>query len=457
MIPLLIAAFVAIVIGATLAAVDSALSRVGRHQVEEFVADGRRGATALADLADDPSAALMVLNFLRVVAEMSAAVMVTLAVDRLSGEFWRTLLISIAVLAVASFVIVGVSPRTLGRQHAGGFALAFAPIVRWMGNLFGPLAHLLVAVGNAVTPGRGYRDGPFDSEAELREFVDLAGESDLIEAEERKMIHSVFELGDTIAREVMVPRTDMVCIDRSKTLRQAMSLFTRSGFSRIPVVDGNPDEVEGALYFKDVAARLVSTRDDHRDDLVTEHMREAVFVPDSKPADVLLREMQAERRHFAIVIDEYGGTAGLVTLEDIVEEVVGEIDDEFDRATPGVQLLDDGTTRVPARMAIDDFAELFEVSITEDDVDTVGGLLTKLLGRVPLVGATVQIEGLTLRAERMAGRRHQIATVSVDRQPPTPESAESAESADSAESGETSSDVSDILRQRESTRGVAHE
>ncbi len=453
MIALWIAALVAIVIGATLAAVDSALSRVGRGQVEEFVADGRRGSAALAQLSEDPSAALMVLNFLRVVAEMSAAVMATLAVDHWSGQFWQTLGVSIALLAVASFVIVGVSPRTLGRQHAGAVALAFAPVVQWLRNLLGPLARLLVAVGNAATPGRGYRDGPFDSEAELREFVDLAGESELIEAEERKMIHSVFELGDTIAREVMVPRTDMVCIDRTKTLRQAMSMFNRSGFSRVPVVDGNPDEVEGMLYFKDVAARLVSTREDHRDDLVTEHMREAVFVPDSKPADVLLREMQAERRHFAIVIDEYGGTAGLVTLEDIIEEVVGEIDDEFDRATPGVQLLDGGSTRVPARMAIDDFAELFDVSITEDDVDTVGGLLTKLLGRVPLVGATVQIEGMTLTADRMAGRRHQIATVTVDRQPPTPESEETDAVVDAP-------DVSDILRQRESTQstqGVAHE
>ncbi|NHN54190.1 HlyC/CorC family transporter [Calidifontibacter sp. DB0510] len=417
MIPLLLAALVAVTVGATLAAVESAFGRVSRHQVEEYTAEGRRGAAALSDLIGDSSAALMVLNFLRVVAEMTAAVLVTVGIGRGVRSLWATLAISIGILAVVSFVIVGVSPRTWGRQHSGGIALATAPVVRWLRDLLGPIAHLLVRLGNAVTPGRGYRDGPFDSEAELREFVDLAGESDLIEADERKMIHSVFELGDTIAREVMVPRTDMITIDRSKTLRQAMSLFNRSGFSRVPVIDGSPDEVEGVLYFKDVAARMAG-RTDRGDDPVGEIMREVAFVPDSKPADDLLREMQTDRRHFAIVIDEYGGTAGLVTLEDIVEEVVGEIDDEYDRVSPTAHLLEDGTTRVPARMAVDDFAELFHLNLDEDDVDTVGGLLTKQLGRVPLVGARVEIGDLTLTAERMAGRRHQIATIVVDRWPP---------------------------------------
>ncbi len=443
MILLLVAALCAVIIGATLAAVESALGRVGRTQAEEFVAQERRGAATLAELVEDSSPALMVLNFLRVVAEMSAAVLVTIAVYRWLDHFWAVLGVSIAILAVVSFVLVGVSPRTLGRRNAGSIALLTAPAVRWMRDLLGPIAHLLVRLGNAATPGRGFRDGPFDSEAELREFVDLAGDSELIEAEERKMIHSVFELGDTIAREVMVPRTDVVTIERDKTLRHAMSLFNRSGFSRVPVVAGGPDEVEGMLYLKDVAERLTSGREDHRDEPVHDLMREATFVPDSKPADDLLREMQAGRRHSAIVIDEYGGTAGLVTLEDILEEVVGEIDDEFDRVTPGVEVLDDGTTRVPARMAVDDFAELFAVHLDVDDVDTVGGLLTKVLGRVPLVGATAEVEGMRLSADRMAGRRHQIATVLVDRLP----------AQDNADPADDDPDVSDILRERDAAAG----
>jgi len=282
-----------------------------------------------------------------------------------------------------------------------------------------------VALGNAVTPGRGYRDGPFQSESELRDLVDLAGESALIEAEEREMIHSVFELGDTVAREVMVPRTDMVTIDGDRALRSAMSLFLRSGFSRIPVVGDGPDDVLGLLYFKDVARRV--NADPEAGSLpVTSQMRPVHYVPESKPVDDLLREMQRDQSHFAVVVDEYGGTAGLVTIEDILEEIVGEIADEYDREAPGVEALEDGTTRVPASMDIDDLADLFEVDIDEDEVDTVGGLIGKTIGRVPIVGSRCEVAGLALTAERMAGRRHRIATVIVERLP-EPGSADEAE------------------------------
>lgn len=416
---LLIAALVAVFIGFLLASAEAAFNRIGRGQAEEYLEDGRRGSQALIWVLEDTGSSLMVLTFLRVISEATAAVLVTMAVSDWLHAFWARLFTAIAIMAVFSFVLVGVSPRTWGRQHAGSVALMSAPAVRWFATVLGPVARGLVTIGNAVTPGRGYRDGPFDSEAELRELVDMASESDLIEADERKMIHSVFELGDTVAREVMVPRIDMVVIDAGKTMRQALSLFLRSGFSRVPVVDGNPDDVVGVAYLKDVVDRI-TTSDANQGAPVTDVAREAVFVPDSKPADELLKEMQAGRRHFAIVVDEYGGTSGIVTLEDILEEVVGEIDDEFDRVSPTVQELDDGMTRVPARMSVDDFAELFDVDIEDDDVDTVGGLLTKLCGRVPLPGATGTIEGVTLTAERMAGRRHQLASIVVDRLPVRP-------------------------------------
>src|SRR5579875_353455 len=334
MIPLLIAALISVVLGFGFAAVDSALSRIGRHTAEDLVDAKRRGSLPLARLVEDSPAVAMVLAFLRVAAEATAAVLVTLAVREAVDNFWIALLVAVVVMAVVSFVLVGVSPRTLGRQHAIPVALASAPVVFWLHRLLGPIARALVAVGNAVTPGHGYRDGPFDTEEELREYVDLATDSELIEDDERKMIQSVFELDETVVRELMVPRPDMITIDVEKTLGQAMRLFMRSGFSRVPVVDGNADAVDGVLYFKDVAAR-VFRHDEALDLPVTSVMRDVTFIPDSKPADDLLREMQLARRHFAIVIDEYGGTAGLVTLEDIVEEVVGEIDDEFDRVTPG--------------------------------------------------------------------------------------------------------------------------
>lgn len=411
---LLVCALLSVIAGFLLAATESAVSRMGVHHVQTLVDERRRGAPALLELVKDSGAVAMVLALLRVLAEATAAVLVTIAVSDAVSSLWARLLVAIAVMAVVSFVLVGVSPRTLGRQHGAAISLVVAPIVLWLRTVMGPVAHLLVSLGNAVTPGDGFRDGPFDSEAELREYVDMATDSELIEADERKMIHSVFELGDTLAHELMVPRTDMITIDRTKTLRQAMSLFQRTGFSRIPVVAGGADDIQGVLYFKDVAGGLVSgtVASDATCDAV---MRDVTFVPDSKQVDDLLREMQVARRHFAIVIDEYGGTAGLMTLEDIVEEVVGEIDDEYDRATPGPEDLPDGRVRVPARLSVDDFAAFFDVSIEEEDVDTVGGLLTKLVGRVAIPGATADLAGLRMTAERMAGRRHQLATLLVER------------------------------------------
>jgi len=411
---LIAAAFAGIVVAFVMAAAESSYSRLSRHRAAEIVEEGRRGASALATIVADSAAHLSAAAFVRVLAESAAAVLITLAVVNSVDDFWPALLISIGLMAVVSFVLVGVSPRTLGRQHADTVALLTAPILVRLRKVLGPVARLLVTLGNAVTPGRGFRDGPFDSEAELRDLVDMAEESLLIEAGEREMIHSVFELGDTVVREVMVPRTDMVTMDRDKTLRQAMSLFLRSGFSRIPVVGDGPDDVLGLLYFKDVARRVYGDAKAAKQP-VDRQMRPARYIPESKPIDDLLREMQREQNHFAIVIDEYGGTAGLVTLEDILEEIVGEIDDEYDREAPGVEQLEDGSTRVPATMHVDDLAELFDVTLEEDEVDTVGGLLGKTIGLVPIPGSRAELAGLSLTAERMAGRRNRIDTVIVRR------------------------------------------
>jgi CBS domain containing-hemolysin-like protein len=411
---LILAALASILVAFVIAASEASLSRLSRHRAGELFEEARRGAAALATILADSAAYLSVASFVRVAAEATTAVLITLAVVDAFDGFWPDLLISIGVMVLVSFVIVGVSPRTLGRQHADRVALLSAPLLVLLRRVLGPVARLLVMIANAVTPGRGYRDGPFESEAELRDLVDLAGETSLIEAEEREMIHSVFELGDTVAREVMVPRTDMVTVDQDRTLRQAMSLFLRSGFSRIPVVGEGPDDVLGLLYFKDVARRVYA--DAAAAALpAQQQMRPAKYIPESKPIDDLLREMQRDQNHFAIVIDEYGGTAGLVTIEDILEEIVGEIADEYDREAPGVEALEDGSTRVPATMHVDDLAELFDVTIDEDEVDTVGGLLGKTIGLVPIPGSHAVVSGLSLTAERMAGRRHRIATVVVRR------------------------------------------
>ena len=408
-----VVAAVLVVIAGVCAAADAALSRVSRTLVEGFVRDGRRGAGALRRVIAEPPRYLNLVLLLRVVGEMAAAVIVAVwAVGRFEAS-WPTVLVTIAVMVVVSYVAVGVSPRTLGRQHAGGIALLVAPVVYRLAAVLGPLPRLLIAFGNALTPGRGFRDGPFTSEAELRDLVDLAEASKVIESDERQMIHSVFELGDTIVREVMVPRTDIVFVERAKTLRQAMSLALRSGFSRIPVVGENEDDVVGIVYLRDLAKRTYEYRESESTERVESLMRPAAFVPDSKPVDELLREMQAERNHVAIVVDEYGGTAGLVTIEDILEEIVGEITDEYDRELPRVEELPDGALRVTARLPVDELEELFGVRLEQDDdgVETVGGLLAQALGRVPIPGATARVGALELVAEGARGRRNRVATV----------------------------------------------
>ncbi|MEK9664538.1 MAG: hemolysin family protein, partial [Candidatus Nanopelagicales bacterium] len=256
-----------------------------------------------------------------------------------------------------------------------------------------------------------------------RELVDIAGDEDLIEDDERQMIHSVFELGDTYVREVMVPRTEMVFIERHKSLRQALSLGLRSGFSRIPVIGENADDVIGLVYLKDVVRRVFENRDAEQSETVESLMRPTYMVPDSKQVDELLRDMQAARTHMAIVVDEYGGTAGLVTIEDLLEEIVGEIDDEYDTAAPEVAPLDDGSFRVSARMQVDDFADLIDVDIDGEDegVDTVHGLMATRLGRVPIPGAVVDVDGWRLRAEEASGRRNRIGSVLAVRLAPDPD------------------------------------
>jgi CBS domain containing-hemolysin-like protein len=414
---LLVIAVCLVLLAGVFAALDAALQRLSKARVDEMRRDGVKRAPALVRVVEDRSRHVALLLLLRIACEMTAAVLVAVVVFDLFDGIVFGVVTSAAVMTVVSYVLVGVGPRTLGRQHAYSVALAGAPLIRLLGRVLGPLSTLLILVGNAITPGRGYRDGPFSSEVELRELVDMAEERGVVEAGERNMIHSVFELGDTIAREVMVPRPDVVWIESTKSLRQALALALRSGFSRIPVIGENVDDVLGIVYLKDLVRRSQGTPDPRGGPRVDELMRPASFVPESKPVDELLREMQARRTHMAIVVDEYGGFAGLVTIEDILEEIVGEIDDEHDTVQrPPVEELSDGSMRVTARLPVEDLADLFKVELPEDDdVETVGGLLARELGRVPIEGSAAEVGGLRLVAESTGGRRNRIDTLLVCR------------------------------------------
>jgi CBS domain containing-hemolysin-like protein len=413
---LLVAAAVLALVAGWCANAEAALALVSATGVAERPEhQGRLGSVA-ANLPRYMS----VLLLLRAICEIFAAVLVTAAFVRWLGDDWRAVLAALATVIALRYALTGVRPQT-GRvgprtERTAERAAAFLfPLTRALG----PLPRLLVACGNAMPPTRRVRplvdhEGPVDR-SELRGLVDYLERRNGIEPGERDMVRSVFELGDTIVREVMVPRTDMVFIEGDRTVEQALSLALRSGFSRIPVVGENQDDVVGIAYLKDIVAWSHEHPGAEATEKVATVMRPATYVPDSKPVDELLRQMQAQRIHVAIVIDEYGGTAGLVTIEDILEEIVGEITDEYDNERPPVEWLSDDSARVTARQSVTELGELFGVNLDDLDVETVAGLLAHQLGRVPIAGSTATVRGLRLTAENLAGRRNKIDRVLVER------------------------------------------
>jgi CBS domain containing-hemolysin-like protein len=419
---LVAAAFLALVAG-WCANAEAALTLVSATGAAERAAADKPGSkqSRLATVAADLPRYMSVLLLVRALCEIFAAVLVTAAFVSWLGDDWRAVLSALAVMIGLRYLLTGVRPQT-GRvgPRTERTALRAAAFLFPLTRALGPLPRLLVACGNALPPTRRARppadqDGPVDR-AELRGLVDYLERRNGIEPGERDMVRSVFELGDTIVREVMVPRTDMVFIEADKTVEQALSLALRSGFSRIPVVGENEDDVVGIAYLKDIVAWSHEHPGAEATEKVATVIRPASYVPDSKPVDELLRQMQAQRSHVAIVIDEYGGTAGLVTIEDILEEIVGEITDEYDNEQPPVEWLSDGSARVTARLSATELGELFGVNLEDEDVETVAGLLAHALGRVPIAGSTATVRGLRLTAENLAGRRNKIGTVLVERE-----------------------------------------
>ena len=400
---------------ALVTAAEAALSYLPRQEGEALVQTSR--SNSLRRIIDAPAAHMHALRFWRVWFEMAGAVAVAILFHDLLDNVWLAGLLATAVMAAVGFVIVGVSPRQVGRTHASAVVRSTAGLVAFLRSVLGPVPRWLVRLGSAFTPGAARDEAAFFTEEEFRELLSRASDAEMIEDNEAELIHSVFELGDTKVRAVMVPRTDMVTIEVGSTLSQAMSLFLRSGYSRIPVIGESSDDIRGLLYLKDVVATLHGRPESQLTRSVESECRPARYVPESKPVGDLLRELQRESTHVAIVIDEYGGTAGLVTLEDLIEEIVGEIVDEYDSEVPELERLDDIEYRISARMGITDLGELFGMELNDEEVDTVGGLLAKTLGRVPIVGSEVAVDGIHLRAERVEGRRNRVSHVIAHRLP----------------------------------------
>jgi CBS domain containing-hemolysin-like protein len=417
----LVVVLVLTAVAAFLAAAETGLTRMSRARAIHLAEEQRRGAAQLLRLVEQPARFLNLVLLLVLVVQVFATALFTSVLSRLVGG-GLGVAIAATVMTILTFIFAEVAPKTYAVQQTDRAALAVAPVVYVLTRLpvLGPLTRLLIGIGNVVTPGKGLKSGPFVSEEEIRAMVDEAERDDVIEEEEREMIHSIFEFGDTILREVMTPRPDMVAVPVSTSLQEVLELILRSGYSRIPVYQDDIDNVVGLAYAKDVLRRL---HDGQADKPLADILRPAPVMPESMKAAECLREMRRRKSHMVIVIDEYGGTAGLVTIEDLLEEIVGEITDEYDQEDPNVEPLPDGDYRVNARLGIDEVNELLDVQLPSTEWDTIGGLLINLVGGVPREGQELEFQGLRLTAERVQGRR--IGRVRIRRvaPPETPEDA----------------------------------
>ncbi|MGE3621151.1 MAG: hemolysin family protein [Acidimicrobiia bacterium] len=398
----LLAAVVALfLLSIILAVAETSLTRISLPKAQALAESaGRKGKTLLSLVEHQEwlnPTLLVVLT-----SQLVQATLLGVLAARVFGA--AGVLVSTILNVTIFFVIAEVAPKTWAIQHTDRAALASARPIKALAS-FPPLkliSRLLIGMTNVLLPGKGLKRGPYVSEEELLAVADLAVAEEVIEAEERRLIESVIELGDTVVREVMVPRTDMVTISTDFRIADAMEVVLLNGYSRIPVVGEGIDDIAGIVHSKDL---MRAERDGLEDRPVTDLSRPAVFVPETKRVAELLREMQLQRSHMAIVVDEYGGTAGLVTLEDIIEELLGEIVDEFDVEDPMVEPLDDGEVAVNAKLNLDEVNELLRAELPDGDWDTIGGLFLSILGRVPNEGDEVEVEGYRLTAQRVQGRR----------------------------------------------------
>ena len=407
--------------------IEAALAVSSKARVAQIAKEkSTRAARRLLIVLDHRAEHINLLILGQKLLDATAAVFTAmLAMEWLSPRIEWALAAAIGGVTLLSFVIVGVFSRTIGRQNPYTVSLVAAFFLRPTFRILNPISKVLIGIGNILAPGRGFQDGPYSTEVELKEMVEIAQSKGEIEVDSR-MVQNVFDLSDSIAREVMVPRPDMVWIESGKLASQALNLCIKSGHSRIPVIGESVDDIVGVVYLKDVVQRMHSPTKGDKNPLVDEVMRTAHFVPDSKRLDDLLDEMQRERFHIALLVDEFGGVAGLISIEDILEEIVGEITDEYDSAeiTPIVQDPNDPYKYlVVSRLQLDDLVERIEddhhITINFDpeildQIDTVAGLIAYEKGRVPLPNTEVETSGLRLKAIGGRDRRGRISVREVD-------------------------------------------
>jgi putative hemolysin len=405
-----IAVVALVIFGSLMALAESALTRMTRVKALALEDEGRRNAALLVKLESDPPRYLNSVYLCVVLVQNGSAILVAFLAERT----WSNSVVTIAslVFALLYFVFVEAMSKTFGVLHSDRVALALSPFVYFLGRLFAWPTRGLIGLANVLLPGKGIKAGPFVSEEEIRSMAQVGSEEGSIDVGEKELIHSIFEFGDTIVREVMVPRPDIIAIEDDKSLRDVQALVLTHGTSRIPVYDADEDldHVVGIVFAKDV---LKSLHQGKHDAPLAEVVREAHYVPESKKVADLLREMQREKFHMALVTDEYGSVTGLISLEDLLEELVGEITDEYDREEPEFEQVGENIYRVSGKTSIDDVNELLDVELPDEEWDTVAGLVLDCFGRIPDAGEECQLDGLTFRAETVVGRR--IASVLITR------------------------------------------
>jgi putative hemolysin len=394
---------VLLIVAAFLSASEISLVSVNRFRVHSLQDEGNKRAEKLDKLLEHPNRFLSTILMLTLLVQVGASAIATGLALKL--ELPLAAAIATGVMTFIIFIFSEMAPKTYATNNPERVALAVTPTVNLLSKIFYPVVRFLILISNGVIRlfgGKTIKEGPFVTEGDIKALVSAAEEQDVIEEEEKKLIHSIFEFGDTLVREVMIPRTDMVMLEEDATLEEALDIIMHSGFSRIPVFRKDFDHIIGVLYAKDLLPYLKRGESDVKP---REFLREAYFIPETKRVSELLNELRTLIIHMAIVLDEYGGTSGLVTIEDLLEEIVGEIFDEYDSAMELYESLGDGRYSFDARISIDDLNELLGTKMPAHEWDTLGGLMYNLMGKIPKQGETIDFEGMRLTAQKVIGRR----------------------------------------------------
>lgn len=385
---------------AVLALAETSITRMTRSRAAALAQSNPRAGGRVQRIVDNIERDLNSIYLSVNIVQTVQAALVGVLASSLFGALGVA--IGIVVNVVVLFVVAEAAPKTWALQHTDRAAMLTAPLVEFLGWVLRLPARVLIGVANVILPGKGLKKGPFVTEEEILALAEEAAEHSVIEESERDLIESIIDFGDTVVREIMVPRTDMVSIGSEATVADVVDMAIEKGLSRIPVFGENTDDIEGIVYIKEA---MRAEREGGGEGLALSLAHPAMFVPETKRVTELLAEMQSRHTHMAIVIDEYGGTAGLATLEDLLEELVGEITDEFDVDTPNVEQLPNGDVLLNATLNVDAINEELDLELPEGNWDSLGGLVFGMLGRVPAPGDSVEIDGLTLIVERLDGRR----------------------------------------------------